>query len=404
MAIFNRQTAEQITQKMIDWVRGTTSQLTDFRVGSKNRAIFEAVAIVTEDLYDKMFKAIKKSIQQNLYTAFGFSALPAVNASGSARLYAQNPPSSDQPFYIPMGTQVQAAPTSSRGPVLFQTTQDVYMYYNSAKETGAVTINGKSVNGWTYVDVPIVCLVSGTVGNVESNTIQTLVGAPSGIGAVTNPAKFTTGQEAETLAEQKARFQLFISSRTRGTLESIEYGATTASVMDSTGTFVTERVASAKAVDGDGTFTIYVWNGFGAASPSLITAVKKVIDGYTDEGGNRVWGYKSAGIPYDAFSVGIVNVPLAMTVTPKDLYGVTDSDVTAGLIDLRPYITNAVSNYFASLKPGQTVVWSAIESVVKQIQGVYDVKLTAPSDNVTAGETQMLIPQLPITFTKGTTV
>lgn len=404
MAIFNRQTADQITMKMVDWIRGTTTQLTDFRVGSKNRAILEAVAVVLEDFYDKVFRAVKKAIQLNLYTAFGFAALPAVNSSGIIRLYAQNPPSADQPFYIPMGTQVQAAPTSSRGPVLFQTTKDAYIYAGGAQQWSATTINGVNVTGWYYVDVPAVCLTSGTVGNVGSNSIQTLVGAPSGIGAVTNPAAFANGSEAESLSAQKARFQLFMRSRARGTLESIEYGATTAVVMDPSSTFVQERVVSAIVIDGDGTHTVYVWNGVGTASLDLITSVRKVLDGYVDENGDRVWGYKGAGIPYSVFSVSVVNVPLSMTITPQDRYGVTNADSSAGLIDVRPYVTNAVSNYFASLKPGQTVVKSAIEAIVKQIPGVYDVQITAPVGNVTATQTQILVAQLPINFTKGTTV
>lgn len=404
MAIFNRKTMEQYTQKMIDWTRGVTDQLTDFRVGSKIRSIYEAVGIALEDLDDRTFKAIKKAIQQNLYTAFGFTPLPAVNATGIVRLYAQSAPSIDQPYYIPMGTQVQASPTSDRGPVVFQTTQDAYVYYNSPAEVAAVTVAGRSLTGWFYVDVPVVCIQAGRVGNVEPNTIQALVGAPSGIGAVTNGGRFTNGDESETLSEQKARFQLFMASRTRGTLASIEYGSTTAVVMDPTGTFVQERVKAAIVVDGDGTYDVYLWNGVGPASPALVTAARKVLDGYTDTDGTKIWGYKPAGIGYNAASVNVVNVPLAMTVTPSETYGITDADVAAKLTDLRPQIINAVTNYFATLKPDQTLIWASIEAVVKQIQGVYDVSVTAPADNVQASSTQVLVPQFPITFTKGTTV
>lgn len=405
MSIFNRMTMEQYAQRMIDWTRGVTSELTDFRVGSKIRTIYEAVGVALEDLDDRTFKALKRAIQQNLYTAFSFSALPAVNATGIVRLYAQNAPSANQPFYIPMGTQVQASPTSDRGPISYLTTEDAYLYYNSSVESGAITINGRSVQGWRYIDVPVVCSQSGTVGNVSANTVQTLVGAPSGIGAVNNPGAFTTGQEAETLAEQKERFRLFFASRTRGTLASVEYGATTAVVMDPTNTFIQERVKSAIALDLDGSFEVYVWNGVGAASPALISAVEQVLNGYTDSDGKKVWGYKPAGIGYTTNSVTVQQVTLTMTITPGEGYAVTDEDVALGLIDLRTQITNAVSNYFASLKPGQTVVKSAIESVTKQIQGVYDVQVDAPAANVVPpSSVHMLVASLPITFNKGTTV
>ncbi len=407
MAIFNRQTMDQITQKMIIWSRGATTLLTDFRVGSKTRTLYEAFAIVLEDFYDKTFKGIKAAIQQNIYTALGFSALPAVNATGTMRFYAQNPPPQSQPFYIPAGTQVQAAPTSTVGPITFQTTQDAYIYYNNSTETGNVTVGSTSLTGWYYVDIPVVCTQSGTIGNVGSNQIQTLVGAPTGIGAVNNGTAFTSGQDAESLSQQKARFQLFWKSRTRGTPDSIEYGASTAVVMDPSNTYVQERVVSAIVVDGSGSFDVYLWNGVGTASATLLANATQIITGYTDANGNRVWGYKPAGITFTSgnmHSVDVITVNLAMTVTPLSGYGITDADQTAGNIDLRPAIQNAVSAYFASLKPGQTAIWSALESAIKQIPGVYDVQITSPTGNTTATSTQMLVPSGSITYTKGTTV
>lgn len=404
MGIFNRQTLEQITQRMIDLSRGATPELTDFRVGSKVRTIYEAFAVVAEDFYDKTFKAVKQAIQQMLYTAFGFTPLPALSASGYVRLYAQNPPSADQPFYISLGTQVQAAPTSSRGPLTYQTTQEAYLYYNNPQETNAVSINGVSVQDWYYVDVPVVCATVGIIGNVGAGDIQTLVGLPSGIGQVTNLTAFSSGKEAETLAEQKARFQLFLASLTRGTTDSISYGAATAVVLDATNSFAIERVQSVSVVEGSGTFTVYVWNGVSAASTDLIDAVTKIITGYVDDNGNRVPGYKPAGITFTALSVSLVTVALSITVTPMNLYGVTDADVTLGVTDLRPSIGNVVSSYFSSLIPGQTMLISALESAIKAIPGVFDVKITTPADNVTATQSQILVPPASITYTKGTTV
>lgn len=404
MAIFNRQTMEQITQKMIDWSRGATSQLTDWRVGSKNRTIYEAVAIVLEDFYDKTFKGIKTTIQQNLYTTLGFAPLPAVNTSGTVRFYAQTAPPSNQPFFIPMGTQVQASPTDSTPPITFQTTQDANLVYNSPTETGDVLINGVSVTGWYYVDIPVVCTQSGTIGNVGADTVTTLVGSATGIGAVNNPAAFTTGSEAETLSQQKARFQLFVQSRTRGTLDSIEYAGLSAQVLDSTGTIVQEQVKAAIPVDGDGTFSLYLWNGVGAASQALITQVTNIINGYVDANGNKVYGYKPAGITFNVYSVSLNQVPLAMTITPLNGYGVTDADALLGAIDIRPAITTAISGYFSTLAPGQTLLVSEIENLVMLVQGVYDVQITAPTANITVGSTAVNVPQLPITFSKGTTV
>lgn len=404
MGIFDRVTMETITQTMIDWSRGVTTQLTDFRVGSKNRTIYEAVAIILERLNDRTFKAIKKAVVSNLYTAFGFAPLPATNSTGTIRFYAKNPPSVSQPFYIPMGTQIQTNPSGGNSPVSYQTTQDAYVYYNNSQETSGVSVGGSSVAGWFYVDVPIVCAEAGKVGNVGANTIQTLVGTPAGISLATNPSLLSSGKEAETLAQQKARFQAFVTSRTRGTLDSVRYAATTAQIMDGTGSFVQESVSSAVVVDGDGTFDLYVWNGVGVASSALLDQVTKIITGYTDDTGTRIWGYKPAGVTFTCHSVAIQNVSVSVTVTPYDGYAVSDGQVALGGIDLRPSITNALSSYFASVIPGQTVLKTALASVIKQIPGVYDVTVTTPSGNVTVSATNMAVLSLPVTFSVGTTV
>lgn len=404
MGIFNRQTMEQITQKMIDWSRGATGQLTDWRVGSKNRTIYEAVAIVMEDLYDKMYKGIKTAVQTNLYTTMSFTPFPAVNATGIVRFYAQTAPDPSAPVTISMGTQVQANPTDTDPPVTFQTTQDANLVYNSPTELGNVTINGVSVTGWYYVDIPVVCTQAGTIGNVGANAITTMIGAPPGIDAVNNGTEFTTGQEEENLAQQKARFQLFVQSRTRGTIDSIQAAAESAEVLDATGTFIQERTITAIVNDGVGTFDVYLWNGVGAASQALLDATKQIIDGYVDSDGNVVPGYKPAGIPYNVYSVNVQSVPISLTITPLNGYAVTDDDVALGNDDVRTAITNAVSSYFATLAPGQTMILSAIEAAIKQVEGVYDVQITDPTGNITADTTTMLVLQTPLSFTKGTTV
>ena len=58
--------------------------------------------------------------------------------------------------------------------------------------------------GATYGEAAAVCLQAGSVGNAAAGTIDTLIEAPVHISAVTNPAPFTGGADAEGTAADGA--------------------------------------------------------------------------------------------------------------------------------------------------------------------------------------------------------
>lgn len=380
---FERKSMEQIVQSMINWTRGTSTKFTDFRVGSRIRTLHEAVGLVVEDYYDRVYRATKTLIEENIYTVMGFNKQPAVYATGNVTFSRVNP--ADTNYLIPAGTIVRTKATSTTAPLNFRTTVD------------AIIATGK-----TDTVVTVICQTAGAVGNVEAGTIVDFVTKPSGIDAVTNASPYNTGREEETPDEQKIRFQKFISSLSRGTLASIEYGASTAVVTDATGAVI-ERVVDARAFEYVDTIPqrlglvdVFIWNGIGAASEALLAEVKKVIYGYYDSNGQPVYGYKPAGILVNEYTATSAAVYIRIRIQPED--GVE-------LDELKPYIEREIGEFFSVMHQGDTLVQTALETRVKLIDGVYDVKIdlsldgvTYSDDNITSGTTEIFVPHAPYEY------
>lgn len=386
--MFERRSFEQLTRDMIDWSRGVSTKLTDYRPGSRIRTIYEAVAIIIESYYDMVYKEIKQLVEQNLYAVFDFSRLPAVHTTGIVTFSRDVAASED--YLIAAGTLVLTEASSTTPPIQFRTTADALL-----------------ATGTTAVDVPVICTQAGTLGNIGSSMIVDFLTKPAGIETVTNGAAFTTGADEETKEAQKYRFHRFLASRMRGIKEAIEYGALTASLVGINGE-VTERVVQSVAFefieDNEhkrlGEIDLYIWNGVGEPSPELIAEVTKVEIGYYDADGTPVYGYKPAGV--------VVNI---YTATTKKVYiqlAVTTEDWTT-LDDLKVGLEEKITEWFSALALGQTLVQTALEAKLKGISGVADIKLGLSTDgsiftadNVTAqcvaGDVEIIRASMPIEY------
>ncbi|KAF6569108.1 baseplate J/gp47 family protein [Paenibacillus sp. EKM206P] len=377
---FERKSMESIVQDMVDWSRGVSSKITDFVVGSRARTMLEAVGKELEEYYDKTWRAMRNAIGQGIYSAFGFSKLPALYATGTVTFSRVTP--ADTNYLVPVGTLLKTQATASKAPISYRTTSDAVI---------AV--------GTTRVDVPVICLTPGLDGNTEAQTITDFVSKPTGIDTVFNSAAFSNGKEEETQDEQKNRFRKFIASLSRGTLQSIEYGATTVQLTDTTG-FATERVVDCQAFEDlparKGEVDCYIWNGVGTASPELFAAIQRTLTGYY-ENGKPVYGYKSAGIQLNLFSVTTKPVSIRLTITFNK--GVT-------LESLQSDIEREIRDYFSGVKQGEILIQTELETRIKLLTGIYDVKLDLSVDggttwsdaNPTAGKTEKLVTQFPIVY------
>ncbi len=355
---FDRKSLEEILDSMVGWSRGVSVKLTDFRIGSKTRTLYEAVGIVIEEFYDRVYRAIRLQIEENLYGVLDFQKLPAAYASGIAR-FSRNTPA-DQTYYVPAGTTIKTVETPTQPSLFFRTLEDI----------GLAT-------GQSYVDALVVCTEAGSKGNIDANSLTLYVAKPNGFNTVTNLNAFQNGTDEETKAEQKARFQKYIRAQAKGVLHAIMYGAETAVVKDANG-LVVERVVEAKAFEylpeRLGEVDVYLWNGATVASEDLITAANKVLYGYYDEAGTPIYGYKPAGVIAYVYSAVLKDIRVKAVVTPE---GWTTTD------DLKTAIEKEIDRFFSSIKIGETLIQTAIEAKVKGLDGVNDVKLYLSTNNGT---------------------
>lgn len=359
---FQRESAESILDKMTAWSRSVSTKLTDFRRGSVIRTIYEAVALVIEASYNKFYTALKSIIESNLYAVIGFDKLQAVPSSGNATFGRAVAASIDYP--IPMGTLVVAQANNFRPPITFRTTVDAVL------KAGAVS-----------VDVPVICTEAGAITNVLAGDINDFVSKPVGIDTVTNASGFTNGSDEEAPEDQKARFADYMQANTRGTLQAIEYGAKQAYLADANGN-VTEQVKAAVATEDTtnnrGIVSLYVWNGSGAPSQALQDQIQKILLGYTDTDGTKVYGYKNGGTLVNIYQTLTTSVTIKLSLTIQSW---------ADLTTVKNLIQNEMTSYFNSLVPGQTLYYSNLVSRLQTVAGVMSVVVSLSTDGGTTYNT-----------------
>lgn len=358
-----------IVASMINWMKSTTDKITDFNVGSVARTLVEAPAAEMDELYQQVLIGLKEAIPVSVFSTFGFVRKPAAAASGIVR-FSTGGPLASASIIIPAGTVVKAPGTSKT----YLTQAQAVLLANTA-----------------YVDALVAAQSAGSAGNTEAGTITEIATPVSGINEVTNPAPFTNGRDEETDDELKARFQGYISTLARGTKSAIEYGAKTARVVDANG-MTTEYVAHASVVEPyleDNTQPIslvecYVHNGAGATSSALVAEAQKMIDGYLDETGIAVPGWKAAGVQVVVLPAAdkAINVTGEITV---DL-GVNKAEAIASA-------TDAIRSYIQARNVGETVLLAELIAIIQRdVGGVYNVTLSTPAGDIACEPHEKAIP------------
>lgn len=356
-----------IAASMVNWIRATTTRITDFNVGSVSRTMLEAPAIEIEELYLQMMIGLREAIPVSVYNTFEFDILPAAAASGAVRFSVGSAAAAQIP--VPIGTAVR----------------------QPGKATSYVTQVDAVIDiGDTYVDVIVACDTAGTAGNTGADTLTEMVVSVPGVDAVTNPAPLVNGRDVETDEERRTRFREYVRALARGTIWAVIYGAKQARLYDASGN-ITEYVASASLVEPwltdtaqpVGLVKLYVHNGGSATSTDLVTLAKKIVDGYYEADGTPVPGWKAAGIRVDVLAA--TDVPVDVTGTVTILTGYQQSAVLASA-------TAAVQAYIQGLPAGTKVLKSELIAIVKRdVAGVGNVVMSAPSADVTITGAQKAI-------------
>lgn len=361
---FSVQLAEDHTEQLLFDLVGLSKKLTDLNEGGVARSLLESIAIQLEALDGKVFYGIQRAIPLILYTAFGFPLLSAVSATGVAT-FTRTLGSGD--LTIPQNTKLLAPSTPLFGQVIFSTRESVSFPRQQ-----------------TFIDVPIVADVPGSGGNISAGRIKSLVTPVAGIASVVNYTALFNGTDAETEDAREIRFRRFVTNLARSQLAGLEYAALTAQLLDGGGN-VTERVQSAFATEPDNTLgrvSLYVDNGGGSASATLIAKVQQIIDGYFNADGTRVPGYKAAGIVVDVAAIEAVAVDVTLTLAVGSGYVFADVKTAAQA---------AIEGFFQALGSGGTFILVDLIAAIVSVPGVYDISISTPTENMNADSSQRLL-------------
>ncbi len=355
-----------LVASMINHMRGASPELTDFSVGSVNRALIEAVAVEMDTIYQEMFIGLREAIPVAIYNSFNFQPLAAASAFTDVTFTALPVPTVQ--LVIPAGTRVRVPNTARE----YLTVADAVL------AIGASTVVAR-----------VVSVTVGNAGNTPASTITEIV-SPIATITVTNLRNVVSGRDAETTDQRRNRFREFLAALSRGPLVALEYGAKTAFIRNASGDIV-EAVVRARAVEPYianpllpvGRVEVYIYNGFGNTSVQLIARTQAIINGFTLPSGVRVMGWKAAGIPCTVLGVNEQALPVTGVVTPKPGFIAADLAVP---------VSDVLEAYIAGLDIGETFVRAEAVARAMAIPGVYNFNLLAPLADVIVTEITKSVP------------
>lgn len=346
---FKSLTETQILANLIDTYSSLVPQVDDMNVGSNIRSIFEAFSQELKRLYQNMQESASETQKMAAYTMFNFPLLPAQAAYTVVTLSVPQAPNAN--VSVPAGTTVAVLGTN----IQFKT----------------VAVN-TWLSGQTILQVTAVCTVVGSIGNRRANEINTLITPIAGLSnvSVANQRDVRTGSDLETDDQRANRFQQWINSLHRGDIRALAYGAKTAQILDSYG-YITEQITKAQVVEGSGSNTVYVDNGYYYVSTQLLQQCQKIINGYIDNNGTYVTGYKAAGVPSTATVANKQQVNISVSLS-------ADTGYTFNMI--QQSVINAITALVQSLDIGSVLKVKDLSLAIGNTAGVLNFMHNVSSD------------------------
>lgn len=382
---FIRTTAATYLERAVAWFIGlsqsTAGRLTDLNAGSNLRTLLETWAIQLEQLDTSVVVGLERAIPTVLYEFFGdgdgvttdvgFPALPALPATGPVQFTRR--PGIVGEIPIPLGTRLAIPGTTSTAERLYATLAPVTMAASA-----------------TTVDAIAQAAVVGPGGNCAARAMQFKDFGPSpdplanGIVTATNPAAFASGVAAETAEGRRQRFVAYLRSLARAQHLGLERGALRAQQV--VAGVVTERVLYARSGNVPkkrGLVDVYIDNGGGGASTTLVALAQQLLDGTVLPDGTPVPGYKAAGIVVRVRAVTpqVVDVTYRLAVDDGE-------DFTA----VRAAVDAAITAYLTRLGVFADLFLSELIFVVQGVRGVRDVAIETPAANQTAAPGARILP------------
>jgi hypothetical protein len=300
---------------------------TDYNVGSTIRTLAEADGLVVEQEGIGNTALALQALAYGAMSLFGITQTVAQPATGLVTFATSIPvsaaPQSTLAVAIPSGSLVQ-----TRGGVQFSTV------IASILPSGAVS-----------VDIGVVASTAGSIGNVGSGAISGAPLTPLGYPlVVTNNLPTAGGIDAGNQTQALAQFNARVARLGLASPIAVA-NATIGLVATGTG----EQVAQASVYEpwiaagtgpgsGQAGFMLYIDNGSGTASSSLIATVTNWLNGNKTLGES---GYRPVGVPYIVAAATPVYATVGVTGVLLPGLFTSGSVATA--------VSSGVNNYFAAL-------------------------------------------------------
>ena len=356
-------TTPEVVLSILQAIAAQNGTITDANQGSQVRAFSSAIGATIEQQSIATQVEMVQYAVQGAFSIFGIS--PGLPQYSTGNVVFSLGYTATSTIYIPLDTQL-----SSIGGINFFT-------------TSAASI----LAGQSSVSVPIQSQSPGSIANVTANSITQIVSTLPYPLTVNNPAPTAGGSDAESFSSTLSRFNNLAQSLGRSTPQAIASSVigVTASGGEKVQYSTCYEPWVAQAASGVTSgytigYDVYVDNGSGAASSSLLSAVSGVLSGTPD--------YGPAGVPYNVYAVDPVYVAISVdgTATPE-FAGVIPTITTA--------VQNATNSYFASLQFSDPYVQAILlEQIANATYGwlsALSVSNTPSGSSVTVGPTQRAV-------------
>lgn len=191
-------------------------------------------------------------------------------------------------------------------------------------------------------DVAVVAVVPGAAGNAQIGTITQISASAPGLDYVSNAGLTSGGVDAETDAQLKARFALYIQSLPRATMAAIRFAV--ASVLAGIQYSVIENYDYNGAWT-PGYVTVVIDDGTGAPSEGLINQVASNVD-----------LYRAATVNFGVFAPHIITTDVECTVIAGP--GFTHAAVVQ-------VVSAAVRSFINNLPIGAALLYYKVAQVIQ---------------------------------------
>ncbi len=264
-------TQTDLVEGQVAAIQSGSSGLIDFSIGAILRAVVESVGLVVTWLQGLILQLLTTtrastssgSDLDSWVADFGLTRDPAELATGSVTFTRF---STTGQGIVPFRATVETADGSQQFIVTQDSTNPAYNAtlggYTLASSVGSVT-------------APVQAVTAGSAGNAAAGLITLISGSVPGIDIVTNASPLSGGADAETDAQLRARFLVFLQSLPKSTLTAI--GAAILELQAGVSYSITENTTYSGSSQA-GHFSVVVDDGTGSPSSGFLASVSNVVD------------------------------------------------------------------------------------------------------------------------------